>query len=141
MVATLAAAILREAFTFQKRIGCALIVVGVTGIVWGAGGTVGPTQNIGHLLFLSAGLAWACYTVAMRRARLDGLHAAGLAATASLALYLPIYAYFAGTNVFKAPLPLGRAGTRLTVAVPGTTVVVDGSDRDAAVVDCMTVHW
>ena len=49
-------------------------------------------------------MAWACYTVAIRRARLDGLHAAGLAATASLAFYLPIYAYFAGTSVLKAPL-------------------------------------
>jgi drug/metabolite transporter (DMT)-like permease len=71
MVAILAAAILREPFTFQKRMGCTLIVSGAIGIVWGAGGTIGTTQNLGHLLFLSAGLAWACYTVAMRRARLD----------------------------------------------------------------------
>jgi drug/metabolite transporter (DMT)-like permease len=104
MVAILAAVILKEAFTSQKRIGCTLIVVGAVSIVWGAGGGIGTTQNIGHLLFLSAGLAWACYTVAMRRARLDGLHAAGLAAAASLVLYLPIYAYFAGTSVFKDPL-------------------------------------
>ena len=104
MVALLAATILREAFTPQKRIGCTLIVIGVIGIVWGAGGNIGTTQNIGHLLFISAGLAWACYTVAMRRARLDGLHAASLAATTSLALYLPIYMYFAGTSVFNAPL-------------------------------------
>jgi drug/metabolite transporter (DMT)-like permease len=104
MVALLAAVILKEAFTSRKRIGCTLIVIGVIGIVWGAGGNIGTTQNIGHVLFLSAGFAWACYTVAMRRARLDGLHAASLAATASLALYLPIYVYFAGTSVFKAPL-------------------------------------
>jgi drug/metabolite transporter (DMT)-like permease len=104
MVAILAAAILREAFTSQKRIGCTLIVIGAIGIVWGAGGTIVTTQNIGHLLFLSAGLAWACYTVAMRRARLDGLHAAALAAVTSLVLYLPIYGYFAGTSIFKAPL-------------------------------------
>jgi drug/metabolite transporter (DMT)-like permease len=104
MVAFLAAAILKEAFTSQKRIGCTLIVIGVIGIVWGAGGNIGTAENIGHLLFLSAGLAWACYTVAMRRARLDGLHAAALAAATSLALYLPIYTYFAGTSVFQAPL-------------------------------------
>jgi drug/metabolite transporter (DMT)-like permease len=104
MVATLAAAILREPFTSQKRIGCVLIAMGAIGIVWGAGGTIGTTQNIGHLLFLSAGLAWAGYTVAMRRARIDGLHAASLAAVCSLALYLPIYAYFAEANIFKAPL-------------------------------------
>jgi drug/metabolite transporter (DMT)-like permease len=104
MVAMLAAAILREAFTSPKRIGCTMIAIGAIGIVWGAGGNIGTTQNIGHLLFLSAGLAWACYTVAMRRARLDGLHAAALAAVTSLALYLPIYGYFAGTSVFRAPL-------------------------------------
>jgi drug/metabolite transporter (DMT)-like permease len=104
MVAILAAAILREPFTSQKRIGCVLIAMGAIGIIGSAGGTIGTTQNIGHLLFLSAGLAWAGYTVAMRRARLDGLHAASLAAVCSLALYLPIYAYFAGANVFNAPL-------------------------------------
>lgn len=104
LVAILAAAILKEVFTSQKRIGCTLIVMGVIGIVWGAGGTIGTTQTIGHLLFLSAGLAWACYTVAMRRARLDGLHAAALAAVTSMAFYLPTYVYFAGTSVFKAPL-------------------------------------
>ena len=40
----------------------------------------------------------------MRRARLDGLHAAALAAVTSLVLYLPIYGYFAGTSIFKVPL-------------------------------------
>jgi len=74
------------------------------GIVWGRGGTIGTTQNIGHGLFLLAGLAWAGYTVAMRRARLDSLHAAAIAAVGSLVLYLPVYAYFAGASVFKAPL-------------------------------------
>lgn len=112
MVAILAAAVLGEPFGFRKRIGCTLIIIGAAGIVWGTGGTIGTVQNIGHVLFLSAGLAWACYTVAMRRARLDGLHAAGLAAVISLALYLPIYAYFAGTSVLKAPpsiLPCRRS--------------------------------
>jgi drug/metabolite transporter (DMT)-like permease len=104
MVAILAAVILGEAFTAKKKIGCTLIVIGVIGVAWGAGGAIGTIQNIGDLLFLAAGLAWACYTVAMRRARLDGLHAAALAAVASLALYLPIYAYFAGASLFKASL-------------------------------------
>ena len=104
MVAILAAAILREAFTPQKRVGFALIVVGAVGIVWGTGGTIGTAQNVGHVLFLAAGLAWACYTVAMRRARLDGLHAAAISAVGSLLLYLPAYAYIAGTSVFEAPL-------------------------------------
>lgn len=103
MVAILASAILKEAFTSRKRVGFALIVVGAVGIVWGTGGTIGTAQNVGHALFLVAGLAWACYTVAMRGARLDGLHAAAIAAVGSLVLYLPAYAYIAGTGVFNAP--------------------------------------
>ena len=104
LVALLAAAILGEAFTLGKRIGCGLILAGAIAIVRGAGGSFGGRQSIGHLLFLAAGLAWAGYTVAMRRARLDGLHAAALAAVASLALYLPIYAGVAGAGVLRAPL-------------------------------------
>ena len=95
---------MKEAFTPQKRVGLGLIVLGAIGIVWGTGGSIGTLQTIGHLLFLAAGLAWACYTIAMRGARLDGLHAAAIAAVGSLALYLPAYAYIAGTSVFKAPL-------------------------------------
>src|SRR5262249_12486920 len=104
MVAILAAAILKDAFTWQKRVGLALIVIGAIGIVWGTGGTIGTAQNVGHALFLAAGLAWACYTVAMRRARLDGMHAAAIAAVGSLVLYLPAYAYLAGGSIFKVPL-------------------------------------
>ena len=43
-------------------------------------------------------------TVAMRRAGLDGLHAAAIAAVGSLVLYLPAYALIAGARVFEAPL-------------------------------------
>jgi drug/metabolite transporter (DMT)-like permease len=75
-VAILAFVVLGEAFTVAKRIGLVLIVTGVLGIVWGAGGTLGSRQNIGHAMFISAGMLWACYIVAMRKARLGGLHAA-----------------------------------------------------------------
>jgi len=104
MVALLAAAILGEAITPRKNAGLILILLGAIGIVWASGGTLGTRQNIGHLLFLCAGLAWAGYTVAMRRARLDGLHAAAIAAVASLALYLPVYASFARASLLQAPI-------------------------------------
>jgi drug/metabolite transporter (DMT)-like permease len=104
MVALLAAPVLHEALTSAKRIGFALILAGVIAIVWGAGGTIGTRQNIGHALFLGAALLWACYTVAMRRARLDGLHAAAIAAVGALVLYLPVYAFVAGTSLLHAPL-------------------------------------
>ena len=102
-VAILAAVVLGEAFTVAKRIGLALIVVGVLGIVWGAGGTIGSRQNIGHALFIGAGLLCACYTVALQKARLDGLHAAALAAVASLITYVPAYLMVFGTGLFDAP--------------------------------------
>jgi drug/metabolite transporter (DMT)-like permease len=57
MVALLAAAILKETFSLQKSIGLVLIVAGAVGIVCGTGGTVGTVQNVGHLVFLAAGLA------------------------------------------------------------------------------------
>ena len=104
MVAILASMVLKEPFNIRKRIGFLLIMLGAMGIVWGKGGAIGTMQNIGHGLFLLAGLAWAGYTVVMRRARLDGLHAAAIAAVGSLVLYLPFYMWFAGISVFKAPL-------------------------------------
>jgi drug/metabolite transporter (DMT)-like permease len=104
MVALLAAVILGEAFTSAKRMGFALILASVVGIVWGAGGNIGTQQNIGHVLFLGSALAWACYTVAMRRARLGGLHAAAISAVAALLLYMPAYVFFAGASVLEAPL-------------------------------------
>lgn len=104
MVAILAAVLLKEALTPQKVGGLILIVLGAIGIVWASGGTIGTMQNIGHLLFLCAGLAWASYTVAMRRARLDGLHAAAISAVVSLVLYMPIYAVATHASVLQAPL-------------------------------------
>lgn len=104
MTAILAALLLNETFTPLKRVGFALIAIGVALIVWGAGITVGTSQTIGHLLFLAAALAFACYTVALRRARLDGLHAAAISAVGSMLLYLPPYALVAGASVFDAPL-------------------------------------
>jgi drug/metabolite transporter (DMT)-like permease len=104
MVAVLAAIILKEAITPRRNVGLVLIVLGAVLIVWATGGTLGTRQNIGHVLFLCAGLAWAAYTVALRRARLDGLHAAAIAAVASLLFYVPIYAALAPGSVLNAPV-------------------------------------
>jgi len=102
-VAILAAVVLGETFTVAKRAGLVLIVIGVLGIVWGAGGTIGSRQNIGHAMFIGAGMLWAGYTVAMRKARLGGLHAAAIAAVGSLVTYVPVYAIICGTSLFNAP--------------------------------------
>jgi drug/metabolite transporter (DMT)-like permease len=98
MVALLAAILLGEAFTAAKRLGFALIVPGACVIAWLSGGTIGSQQNIGHAFFLGSGVAFAFYTVALRLARLDGLHAAAIAAVGGLALYLPAYWVVVGTT-------------------------------------------
>lgn len=103
MVAILAALLLREEFTAAKKLGFALILPGVLAIVWGSGSELGSLQNLGHGLFICAGLAWAFYTVAMRKARLDGLHAAAISAVGSMLLYLPLFAFIPSTNLTRAP--------------------------------------
>lgn len=105
MVALLARIVLAEAFTRAKILGFVLILSGVFAITIGSGGELGSAQNLGHALFLCAGLAWAFYTVALRRARLDGLHAAAISAVGSMLLYLPIYCVLPGTALARAPWP------------------------------------
>jgi drug/metabolite transporter (DMT)-like permease len=102
MVALLAAAALREEFTLAKKLGFALIVPGVLVIALGSGAKVGSLQNVGHALFLCAAVAWAFYTVAMRHARLDGLHAAAISAVGSMLLYLPVYCALPGIAIARA---------------------------------------
>jgi drug/metabolite transporter (DMT)-like permease len=102
-VAILAVVVLGEAFTLPRRIGLGLIVSGAVLIVWGADGTIGTRQNIGHAMFISAATLFACYVVAMRKARLDGLHASAIAAAGSLIAYVPVYAVVSGTSLFDAP--------------------------------------
>lgn len=104
LVALLAAAFLNEKFTTAKKIGFAFILPGILIIAWGSGGELGSMQNVGHCLFLAAGLAWAFYTIAMRKARLDGLHAAAISAVGSMALYLPVFALLPRGNLTSAPL-------------------------------------
>ena len=104
MVAISAAGILKEPFTARKKLGFALILPGVLAIVWSSGGMIGSQQNIGHVLFIGAGLGFAFYTVAMRRAELDGLHAAALAAVGDLLLYVPVYSIIAGSNLVQSAL-------------------------------------
>jgi drug/metabolite transporter (DMT)-like permease len=94
--------VLGEEFTAAKKLGFALIVPGVLAITLASGGELGSAQNLGHALFLCAGLAWAFYTVALRRARLDGLHAAAISAVGSMLLYLPIYWGLPATSIARA---------------------------------------
>ena len=103
-VALLASSILGESFPWMKRVGLVLILSGALAIVGFAGLSRGGSQGVGHFLFLGAALLWASYTVSMRRARLDGLHAAAIAAVVSMIFYLPIYAVVAGARLLDVPI-------------------------------------
>jgi hypothetical protein len=123
MVALLAAPLLRERFTRQKRIGFLLISVGIVGIVWVSGATIGTLQNVGHFLFVAAAAAFACFTVAMRRARLDGLHAAAISAVGSMVIYLPPYAVGAGAGFVRCAGERHRTSSGRTGSPDGGLLV------------------
>lgn len=140
MVALLAAALLDEEFTSTRKLGFALILAGVLAVVWGSGSEFGSWQTIGHGLFLSAALAWAFYTIAMRKARLDGLHAAALSAVGSMLLYLPIFALLPGTTLAIASwsevglqaLVQGVLTAIISLLLYGRAVAILGASSGAA---------
>ena len=100
MVALLAAIVLEERVAAARWLGLCLILAGVLALL----GVAGGREAIGDLLFVGAAMLWACYTVAMRQTRLDGRHAAAIAAVTSLIVYLPLYAAFLPSRLLDAPL-------------------------------------
>jgi drug/metabolite transporter (DMT)-like permease len=90
-VALIAAVFLREKSSPVGKLGLSLIVTGALVIVGWHGATWSNARAFGHALFLLAAFLWAGFTVVMRRAKLDPLHAAALVSTGSLVIYLPIY--------------------------------------------------
>ncbi len=105
--ALLAMLFLHEKITGPRKLGLLLIPVGIFTFV-GAGLTQFETGNWrGHLLFLTAAICWASFTVAMRNASLKGftaLHAAAVVSVVSALWYLPIYAFFLPHRIANAPL-------------------------------------
>jgi drug/metabolite transporter (DMT)-like permease len=103
-VALLAALLLKEKFSARRKVGYALIAVGVFAIVGATALAVKGDQTEGHLLFLTAAFMWACYAIVLRQSQLDPLHAAALVAAGSCILYLPYYFATKGAHAFDAPL-------------------------------------
>jgi drug/metabolite transporter (DMT)-like permease len=103
-VALVATVVLKERVTGPAVVGYALIVAGALMIGGISLSEVNSRETLGHLLFVAASFIWAGYTVALRKARLAGLHAPALAAVASLILYLPVYLLTRGERLLAAPL-------------------------------------
>jgi len=103
-VALISAVVIGEKFSAVRKLGLSLILAGALLIVgWDAVSSDGA-RSFGHVLGLFAALLWACFTVIMRQAKLDPLHAAALVATGSLVIYLPLYIALSGTRLMAAPL-------------------------------------
>jgi drug/metabolite transporter (DMT)-like permease len=142
-VAAIAWAFVRESISAAQRIGLALIVTGAalliianadTGESWSA------SRTFGAALALLAAFMWAVFTVVMRRADLDPLHAAALVSVGSLAIYLPIYIAWRGAALAQAPFPelavqvvfQGVLVTIVSLLLYGRALALLGASRGAA---------
>ncbi len=104
--AALSMIFLGERISGTRRIGLAMIPIGIV-IFVGSGLTNFESGNWrGHLLFLTAAFCWASFTVAMRFASSRGftpLHAAAVVSVVSAVLYLPIYVFLLPHRIADAP--------------------------------------
>ncbi len=100
----LAMAVLREHISGPRRLGLALIPVGIATIL-GTGLFHFKTGHLpGQLAFSSAAMTWATFTVAVRRSGLEAMHAAAIVSVVSMIAYLPIYLLFLPHGLAQAPL-------------------------------------
>ena len=84
-------------------VGLAVIAVGL--VLVSATGAVGLGATrawAGDLLFLAAGVLWACFTVLARRWQVDPVRGTAVVWVLALA-YVPVYVAVAGPQLFSAP--------------------------------------
>ena len=142
IVAGVAAVALKERLVPIQKSG--LVLMGLGGLVIGGLGMLSfdGRQSIGHLLFLTADCLWAWYAMVMRRARLDGLHAAAIAAVVSMFVYLPLYLTFFDNRLLEvSPTDLvgqafyqGVVTAAVSLALFGRSIVLLGASKAAAFV-------
>jgi len=102
-VALIGTAILREKPSAAQTIGLALILSGALIVIAWRGATWSMSRSFGDALFLAASLLTACYTVILRRSKLDPLHAAALVSSVSLLIYAPFYVAIRGLALARLP--------------------------------------
>jgi drug/metabolite transporter (DMT)-like permease len=143
-VALIAAVVLREKPSTTGIFGLALILAGAVTIVgWhaeGRGSAWGIARTVGDVLFLIAAFLTACFTLVMRQAKLDPLHATALVSTGSLVIYLPVYLALHGVRLAQVPLAAlavqalfqGVAVSILALVLYGRAILILGASRGAA---------
>jgi drug/metabolite transporter (DMT)-like permease len=139
-VALIAAAVQGETISTLRKSGLSIILAGALVMVGWHAASWSASRSFGDALFLCAALLWASFTVVMRRAELDPLHAAALVSTGSLVLYLPLYLALFGTRLARQPagdiaaqaMFQGVLVTIVSLLFYGRAVVILGASRGAA---------
>ena len=143
-VALVAAIVLGEKLSTPRKLGLSLILAGALIIIgWHAAGwsaAWSTSRTFGDALFLFAAFLSACFTVVMRQAKLEPLHAAALVSTGSLVIYLPIYLALYGTRLAQLPLAeitvqaifQGVLVTIVSLLLYGRAVAILGASGGAA---------
>ena len=139
-VALIATIVLGEKLSTARKLGLSLILAGAVIIVAWHAAAWSTSRTFGDALFLFASFLSACFTVVMRQANLEPLHAAALVSTGSLVIYLPIYLTLYGTRLSQLPLAefIGQAifqGVLVTIVsllVYGRAVAILGASGGAA---------
>jgi drug/metabolite transporter (DMT)-like permease len=103
-VAILSGIFLKEAFASGRILGFALIVVGILAI----GGHVifhgEPGVWRGDLLFMSASMVWAVYTIAFRKSGLSPWHSSAIVSFWSAVLVIPAWFLSGAGKLLTAPV-------------------------------------
>jgi drug/metabolite transporter (DMT)-like permease len=143
-VAAIAWAFAGESAPTAQRAGLALIVTGAVLLIAANAASPGEawtsSRLFGAMLSLLAALMWAVFTVVMRRADLNPLHAAALVSTGSLVIYLPVYLAWRGAALAEVPLVdlatqavfHGVLVTVVSLLLYGRALVLLGAARGAA---------
>jgi drug/metabolite transporter (DMT)-like permease len=101
--AMLAVFFLKEHISGVRRVGLALVPVGIA-VIFSAGLIDFESgQWRGQLMFIGASMMWAIFTIAARRAGLGAMHAAAIVSVGSMLVYLPIYFLFLPHRLAATP--------------------------------------
>ena len=103
--------VLGDRLTPARMLPLLLVVSGVAALAVGTLHAGDATRLLGAGFFLLGSFMWSCFTIALRRWRIEAVQAAAVVAVLAASAYLPVYAL---------ALPKGLA------ALPWTTLVAQG---------------
>lgn len=138
-VALIATGRIEQSSSGQKS-GLSLILAGALLIVGWHSSSWSASRGVGDALFLLASFLSACYTVVLRRARLDPVHAAALVSVGSLVIYAPVYLVLRGFHLAEVSLNglitqvifQGIVVTIISLVLYARAVAILGASRGSA---------